>query len=230
VKVPRAATLLRILVPLTVISVLAAVVLNARAPTEISERMVQRIMYVHVPAAWVAYLSFFVAAFASAGFLWNKKRSWDRVAFANAEVGLVFCTLVLLTGPIWGKAIWNVWWQWDARLTTTLILWFMYVGYMVVRSLAEDREQGARWSAVVSILAVLDIYIIHESVQWWETLHPKPKVATTNGFATGLDDPQMRLAFFSGLLAFTILYLLLVTLRTRIETVSDAVDGATLES
>ena len=196
------------------------------APVEATEGMVQKIMYVHVPSVWNAYLAFFVGMVASIGFLATRKRSWDRVALASIEVGVLFCTLVLITGPIWAKPVWGVWWAWDARLTSTLVLWFMYVGYLVVRMLATERAQAARWSAVVAIIAFLDVPIVHWSVQWWRTLHPLPKALTKDKLNAGLA-PGMGQALWLGVLAFTAVYLALFFLRLSVEKLSDEVEART---
>src|SRR5579883_467669 len=132
----------------------------------------QRIVYVHVPVAWVAFLAFFVVFCASILFLWRKDERWDRLAWASAEVGVIFTTLTLITGSLWGKAFWGAWWVWDARLTTTLILWFIYVVYLVVRSFWGRTAQGARNAAVYGILAFFVVPINYEAVTWWRTLHP----------------------------------------------------------
>lgn len=196
------------------------------APVEATEGMVQKIMYVHVPSVWNAYLAFFVGMVASIGFLVTKKRAWDRVALASIEIGVLFCTLVLVTGPIWAKPVWGVWWAWDARLTSTLVLWFMYVGYLVVRMLATERAQAARWSAVVAIIAFLDVPIVHWSVQWWRTLHPLPKALTKEKLNAGLA-PGMGRALWLGVLAFTAVYLALFFLRLAVEKLSDDVEART---
>ncbi len=221
-----ASKLSRMLFPVTLAVLGLAGWLNWRAPLEVDEGIVQKTMYVHLPTIWVAYLAFTVGLVSSIGFLINRKRSWDRVAVSSTEIGVVFCTLVLLTGPIWAKAIWGVWWQWDARLTSTLVLWFMYVGYLVLRVLAPDRETGAKWSAVLAIFAFLDIPIVHKSVEWWRTLHPQPKVASPNGVGSGLPDPAMRWALVSALVAFTFLYLFLLFLRLAVERLTDDVEAA----
>ena len=207
--------------PVTVLAIGFAGWLNFAAPLELTEGIVQKTMYVHVPAALNAYLALIVAVIAAIGFLRNRSRAWDRVALCSMEIGAVYCTIVLLTGPVWGRAMWGVWWQWDARLTSTLVLWFMFVGYLVVRVLAPDRETGAKWSAVVAIMALLDAYLVHESVQWWRTLHPLPKFSTG-----GLPDPMMRHAFESGWLAFAILYVFLLFLRLSVEKLSDDLEAA----
>ena len=216
----NSSTLARFFLPLSVVGMAVAVWAGYAAPIDAGELIVQKILYVHVPVIWTAYLALFVGMIASIGFLATRKRSWDRVALASTEIGVVFVSLVLITGPIWAKPIWGVWWQWDPRLTATLVLWFMYVAYLAVRVLAEDRAQAARWSAVVSIIAFLDVPIVHMSVRWWRTLHPQPKALSPEGLNSGLE-PGMALALWLGVLAFTLVYLALFFLRLTLEKLSD---------
>jgi heme exporter protein C len=169
-----------------------------------------------------------VGLVASIGFLKNRKRSWDRVAYASTEIGVLFCTLVLITGPIWAKPIWKVWWQWDGRLTSTLVMWFTYVGYLAVRALAEDRAQAARWSAVLAIVAWLNIPIVHMSVKWWYSLHPQSKIFRER-LGGGLEE-GMGEALIAGLIAFSTVYLGLFFLRLTLERLSDEREEAQARS
>ncbi|MCC6173690.1 MAG: cytochrome c biogenesis protein CcsA [Chloroflexi bacterium] len=190
------------------------------APTERVQGDIQRVFYFHVPMAWNAYLAFFVVFVASIVYLWKRSRWWDAVARSSAEVGLLFTTLVLVTGSIWARPIWGTWWSWDARLTTTLILWFIYVGYLMLRSSVPERDRAARYSAVLGIVGFLDIPIIHKSVEWWRTLHPESVVLATGGPAM---PPTMQITLGIALLAFTLLYVCLVRLRFHTELVQDEV-------
>jgi heme exporter protein C len=142
------------------------------ASVEKEQRLAQKIFYFHVPAAWVSFLAFFIVFVASLLYLWKKDRVYDLWAGAAAEVGLLFCTLVLLTGPIWARPIWNAWWVWDARLTTTLVLWMIYVAYMMLKSYGGDPAQNAKFRAVLGIVGFLDVPLIYVSVNIWRTLHP----------------------------------------------------------
>ncbi len=184
------------------------------APTERVQGNVQRIFYVHVPLAWVAYLAFFVVFVASIAYLKTRSGWWDALARSSAEVGLLFTTLVLITGSLWARPIWGTWWSWDARLTTTLILWFIYVGYLMLRSSVADEARAARYSAVLGIIGFVDVPIIHQSVVWWRTLHPEPVVLASGGPAM---PPSMLLALGVSLVAFTVLYAFLVRLRMSVE-------------
>ena len=184
------------------------------APTERVQGDVQRIFYVHLPLAWNAYLAFLVVFVASIAYLWKRAPWWDALARASAEVGLVFTTLVLITGSLWARPIWGTWWSWDARLTTSLILWFLYVGYLMLRGSVSDERRAARYAAVVGIVGFVDVPIIHQSVVWWRTLHPESVVLAPGGPAM---PAAMLGALTVSLVAFTLLYGLLVRLRLEAE-------------
>jgi heme exporter protein C len=167
-----------VLPPVVGVAMMAMIVgALAAAPREIIEGEVQRLMYLHVPSAITMYLAFGVTAFASVMFLWKRDIRWDAVARGAALVGVFLCAMVLLTGAIWGKPTWGVYWSWDARLTSTLILLLIYVAYLLARSIAGPLdEQAARYAAIFAIIGVVDIPIIQMSVRWWRTLHPQPIV------------------------------------------------------
>jgi heme exporter protein C len=196
----------------TAVALLAAMAMALLyAPTERVQGDVQRIFYFHVPAAWVAYLAFAVVLVGSIAYLWRRELRWDMLAQASAEIGVVFTTLALVTGSIWGRAVWGTWWTWDARLTTTLILWFIYAGYLMLRAYIPERARAARSCAVLGIVGFIDVPIVHMSVQWWRTLHPQPVVVRA-GEAPALP-PTMMTTLLVALLAFTLLYALLLVLR-----------------
>ena len=192
-------------------------------PTEKTEGPIQRIMYLHIPSAWLAFFAFFIVFISSILFLWKKEREWDIYAHASAEIGVVFCSLVLITGPIWAKPIWGTWWVWDARLTSTLILWLIYVAYLMLRSQTEAGSTRARYAAVLGIVGFLNIPFIHFSVIWWRTFHPQPKVSDAEGFGKGMDSGMLATLGIS-LCAFTLLYFLLMGQRIRLERLKDEVD------
>jgi len=198
--------------------VAAAYFIVAYAPEEAEQGIVQKIFYGHVASAWASYLSFFVTFAASALYLWKRDRAWDLLALSAAEVGVVFCTAVLVSGPFWGKPIWGTWWTWDARLTTTLILWLIYVGYLLLRPFAGEGERGARFAAVVGIVGFLDIPLIHLSVRWWRTLHPKPIVMNAQGPQL---PPEMLTTLLVTLVAFTLLAASFIAIRAEIERLRD---------
>jgi heme exporter protein C len=191
------------------------------APTERVQGDVQRIFYLHVPLAWVAYLAFFVVFVSSVVYLWRRTPRWDVLGRSSAEVGVLFTTLVLLTGSLWAKPIWGTWWSWDARLTTTLVLWLIYVAYLMVRAYAGDAARGARYAAVVGIVGFLDVPIIHQSVVWWRTLHPGPTVVQQSG-SVGMP-PAMLQVLLLALVAFTLLYAYLLLETTAVERAKERV-------
>ena len=180
------------------------------APREITQGNVQRIMYVHVPLILASYLAFVVLAVASLVYLVRRDEAADRVAHASGEVGVMFVGLGIATGSIWGKPTWGTWWTWDARLTSVAILFVMYVGYLLVRTMIDDPERGARYAAVLGIVAALDVPLVHFSVYWWRTLHQPPSIVKP-GPATM--PGVILVALLVNFVAFTILYLYFVTKR-----------------
>ena len=224
---PTSAAPSRRLDPVAVLAALAVVSAYARAiwftPPERIQGFAQKILYVHAPAAWVAFLAFGLTAIAGAGWLFLKDERLDRFAESSAEVGVVFTTAVLITGPLWGRPIWGTWWTWDARLTLTLFLWFVYVGYLVLRGAVTGRESRARASAVLGILGALLIPFIHLSVYLFRTLHPMPVVARPEGPTM---PPVMLKTFFLCFFAFTLLYVALVRARVAYAAERDALEDA----
>lgn len=165
----------------------------------------QKIMYVHVPAAWVAFASFGVVLVWSVLYLWKREPSFDLVAASAAEVGTVFTALTIVLGSIWGKPTWGVWWTWDPRLTTTAILLLIFVGYISLRSFTDDEERRARWSAAVGILGAINVPIVFMSVRWWRTIH-QVQSTTQSVDSTFLYGLLINTAAFSFLGAFYIMY------------------------
>lgn len=195
------------------------------APTDRVQGHAYRIVNIHAPMAWLAYLAAAVVFVGSVGYLWKRNMAMDRMARAGAELGLLFTTLTLITGSLWGRPIWGTWWEWDARLTTTLILWFIYLGYFMVRSYAGEREKGARFAAVLGIIGMIDVPIIHMSVTWWRTLHPEPVVLDTSG--PNLPN-SMLVTLLVCLAGFTLLFAHLLIQRIQIETVRDRLEDREL--
>jgi heme exporter protein C len=207
---------------------MAAAMVTFYAPMERVQGIAQRIYYFHVPMAWTSYIAFTVVLVASIVYLWRRDPRWDAVARASVEVGVVFLSLVLVTGAVWGKPIWNTWWSWDARLTSTLVLWFIYVSYLMLRAYTPDPERAARLGAIVGIVGFVDIPVIHFSVQWWRTLHPGPVVARTDPQAPA----EMLLTLGITGLAVTLVFVALLIYRIRLEWIRDenrALDAAVLE-
>lgn len=192
-------------------------------PAEMLQGYAQKILYVHAPSAWVAFLAFGLTALAGAFWLFLRDPRLDRFAESSAEVGVVFTTAVLVTGPLWARPVWGTWWTWDARLTLTLFLWFVYLGYLVLRGVVPEREARARLSAVLGILGALLIPFIHLSVYLFRTMHPMPIVANPAGFQM---PPVMVKTFFFAFFAFTVLYAALVRARYALATDRDALDDA----
>jgi heme exporter protein C len=180
-------------------------------PNEATQGIVQRIFYFHVPCAWVAFAGFGIVAIAGAIYLWLGDQIWDDLGQAAAETGMVFCTLVLITGSIWAKPIWGVWWTWDSRLTTTLLLWLMYGGYLMLRAASEESPTSSRLAAVLGIIAALDVPVVIVSVRLWRTIHPAVLVTRAGGH--GLEDPRMVATLLVSMAAFTALFAWLLMLR-----------------
>ena len=195
-------------------------------PLEARQGAAQKIFYIHVPAAWVAFLAFALVAIAGAVFLWLRDQRLDRFAESSAEVGVVFTTVVLITGPLWAKPIWGTYWAWwDVRLISTLFLWFIYVAYIVLRGAVESPELRARYSAVLGILGALLIPFIHLSVYLFATMHPLPIIAKAS--APSLPS-EMLLTLFLSLFSFTLLYFAFVRSRYQYA-VERAAAAATVE-
>lgn len=191
---------------LTCVAMLAALgMIFLYVPNEQQQGIPQRIFYFHLPIALNTYLGFFIVAGASASYLWQGERFSDLLAQAAAELGMVFCTLVILTGALWARPIWGVWWTWDPRLTMVVILWTIYAAYLLLRMFAGDTEQTARYAAVLGIVGVLDIPILHVATRLWRGIHPKvDKMA-----------PEMMWTLLVGMSAFLLLFCWLLWLRVR---------------
>ena len=194
--------------------------------TEIRQGIVQRIFYVHVPAAWTPGLAFGIAALTSAMYLWLRDERLDRAAVSAAEGGMVFGAIMLTTGPLWGKIAWGTYWTWEPRLTLTLLLWFIFLGYFMVRSATDNPEKGKRFAAVVAIVGALDIPFIHLSVIWFRSLHPAPVVIKPEGPSLPGDMLTLLLASFA---VFTVLFFGLFLLRYALETVRVELDARARE-
>jgi heme exporter protein C len=197
------------------------------APGERTMGPIQRIFYFHVPSAWTAFVAFFICFIANIAYLSRRDRKWDWLGVSATEVGLAFCTVVLITGPIWAKPVWGIWWTWDARLTSTLVLWLMYVSYLVLRSLIADPERRALVSAVFGVFAFLDVPIVYMSIRWWRTQHPQPVIA--GGEGSGLD-PVMWGVFLTSWGALLGVMILLLRHRYRLEELRHEVEALAWEA
>ncbi|MDD5605258.1 MAG: cytochrome c biogenesis protein [Dehalococcoidales bacterium] len=180
-------------------------------PTEVDMGIVQRIFYYHVPVAWIAFLAFFVTCIGSIVYLVKRDTKWDNIASASAEIGLVFITLVLVTGPIWAKPAWGVWWVWEPRLTTSLILWFIYIAYFIIRGYVAGAERKARFGAVVGIIGFLNVPLVFLSVTLWRTQHPPLTI-----FSGGLEPPMLATLLVC-IFAFNFLFFYLLAERTMMK-------------
>lgn len=176
-------------------------------PTEQSMGVVQRIFYFHVPVAWVAMLAFGIIFVCSILYLWKRESKWDIIASSSAEVGVIFASLLLITGSIWAKPAWGVWWTWDVRLTTALVLWIIYIAYLIIRSYVTEEQRGARFAAVIGIVGFIDIPIVALAIKLWRTQHASPVI-----FEGGLT-PSMLLTLMVSITAFTVLFVLLLLQR-----------------
>ena len=198
------------------------------SPEDVVQGESVRILYIHVGTVWVAYVAFGVTALASLAFLWKRTTSltWDRIAGASAEVGVLFMALTLFAGAIWGRLAWGKFWVWDARVTTTAFLFITYIGYLAVRGLGGSHQQRGRRSAVVALLAVLEIPLVHFSVKLWRGLHQDASVSDTT--KVKLHD-LMLFSLFLALIAFTLLFVWLVIHRQRVLAMQDALDDKGLD-
>jgi heme exporter protein C len=194
-----------------VLMLLALYTIFIYAPVEKTMGVIQKIFYIHVPSAFLAYLAFFITFIASIIYLYRKDPKWDTVAHCAVETGVIFCTIVLITGPIWARPIWNVWWTWDPRLTTTLILWFTYVAYLMLRrSVKENRR--ANLAAVFGIIGFINVPITFFSIRLWRTIHPV--VITSQGL--NMSGP-MKFSLIITFVAFCFLFFALLISRIRLE-------------
>lgn len=194
-------------------AVAGGLLLALTAPPDRLQGDLQRLMYVHVPSAWLAYLAFAVTLVGSVGWLLRRRAAWDRLAASSAEVGVLFTGLALATGSIWGKPVWGVWWTWDPRLVTTALLFVVYLGYLALRRASEDPTSRARRAAVLGTVAFVQVPIVHLSVVWWRSLHQPPTVIRAGGPSM---DPAMLAALVANVVAFTLVYVTLLRRRLHL--------------
>ena len=192
-------------------------------PTEQTMGVVQKVFYFHVPLAWVAFLAFFVVLVGSVLYLWKREDRWDRLAYCSAEIGVVFTTLNLISGVIWAKPVWGVWWVWDARLTTVLVLWLIYVGYLLVRAYS-SAAQARSFAAVVGIIGFVNIPIVFMAIRWWRTIHPGP-IVQSGGLSS-----SMLYTLIVSLIAVTLFYGVLMALRVSLRDAEEKVEALIQET
>jgi heme exporter protein C len=184
------------------------------APEERTMRLIQRIFYFHAASAWAGMTAFFVCFTANLLYVWRRDPKWDALGVSSAEVGLAFITVVLITGPIWAKPAWGIYWTWDARLTSTFVLWLLYICYLLLRTLIEEPDRRALLSALFGIFAFIDVPIVFGAIRWWRTQHPAPVIM--GGPGSGLE-PTMRKVFFFSVFALHSLMVFLLVERYRLE-------------
>ena len=207
---------LEIIAPLTLLA--CGLWVFVFAPTETEQGFVQKIMYIHVPSVIVTYLAFFVTFAFGIAYLWKRLLVFDRIAKVSAEIGLIFCAMVLLSGAIWGRPTWGTYWVWDARLTTTLLLFLIFLGYFLLRLSVQDREKEARFASVLGIIGFLDIPIVHKSVEWWRTLHqPSTLFKVEEGAAKPAMPPELLYPLLASMFAMLLFYGYLMLLRWQME-------------
>jgi heme exporter protein C len=180
------------------------------APTDAKQGLIYRILFLHVSSAWTGLTAFFICFVANLLYVWRRQAKWDWLGVAAAETGLAFTTVVLVTGPIWAHPVWGIWWTWDARLTSTFVLWLLYVSYLLLRTLVEEPDRRALLSALFGIFAFVDVPLVFGSIRWWRTQHPQPVVMGAPG--SGLDPLMYKVLFFSW---FAMLCLMTLLLRQR---------------
>ena len=187
-------------------------------PIETSQGFPQKIMYLHVPTFFATYVAFFVVFAFSIAYLWKRDLMYDQIAKVSAEVGLIFCALLIITGAIWGKPTWGTYWVWDARLTTTLLLFLIFMGYFLMRMSVNDRDKEARLASVLGIIGCLDIPIIHKSVEWWRTLHqPSTLFTVESGKARPSISQELLNPLIASIIVMLLFYLYLLLLRYQTE-------------
>ncbi len=216
---------LEIIAPLTLLA--CGLWVFVFAPTETEQGFVQKIMYIHVPSVIVTYLAFFVTFAFGIAYLWKRLLVFDRIAKVSAEIGLIFCAMVLLSGAIWGRPTWGTYWVWDARLTTTLLLFLIFLGYFLLRLSVQDREKEARFASVLGIIGFLDIPIVHKSVEWWRTLHqPSTLFKVQEGAAKPAMPPELLYPLLACMFAMLLFYGYLLLLRWQMEENQDQLHEA----
>lgn len=191
------------------------------APEERTMGVIQRIFYFHVGSAWAGMDAFLVCFIANLLYVWRRQPKYDWLAVSSAEVGLVLTTVVLITGPIWAHPVWGIWWTWDARLTSTFVLWLLYVSYLLLRTLVEEQDRRALLSSLFGIFAFLDVPLVFGAIRWWRTQHPSPVIM--GGQGSGLD-LTMKKVFFFTVLAMNVFAAFLIVERYILEKLKHEVD------
>ena len=195
------------------------------APTEINLGVSQRIFYLHVPLAWIGMLSIVLVALSSITYLITGRKKWDDLAYSIAEIGVIFASLVLVTGVLWAKPVWGVWWTWDAKLSTTLILWFIFIGYLMIRSYSgKGTQRGARFAAIVAVVGAIDAPIIYMASVWWRTAHPELNLGPLADESEAIGNSKIYYTFLVSMVSFTVFYIFLLVERYSIKRSEVALD------
>jgi len=191
------------------------------APEERTMGLIQRIFYFHVSSAWSGFSAFFLCFLGNLLYVWKREQKYDWLAVSGAEVGLAFTTVVLITGPIWAHPVWGIWWTWDARLTSTFVLWLLYVSYLLLRTLVDEPDRRALLSSLFGIFAFIDVPLVFGAIRWWRTQHPQPVIA--GGQGSGLE-PTMKAVFFFSAFAMHVFMAFLVAERYALEKMQTETD------
>ncbi len=191
------------------------------APIEKTMGPIQKIFYLHLPSAFSSFIALGICFYANLRYVFSREAKWDWLGVSAAEVGLVFISVVLITGPIWAHPVWGIWWTWDARLTLTFVLWLLYTAYLLLRSMLEEPDKRALFSSLFGIFAFLDVPLVYFSIRWWRTQHPQPVIL--GGPGSGLD-PRMRISYLLVWGAFTGLLILLLNGRYKLEAMRASVE------
>jgi heme exporter protein C len=191
------------------------------APEERTMGVIQRIFYFHVASAWAGFSAFLACFIGNLLYVWKRAQKYDWLAVSGAEVGLAFTTVVLITGPIWAHPVWGIWWTWDARLTSTFVLWLLYVSYLLLRTLVEEPDRRALLSSLFGIFAFIDVPLVFGAIRWWRTQHPQPDIA--GGQGSGLE-PTMKVVFFFSAFAMHVFMAFLVAERYALEKMQTETD------
>ena len=191
------------------------------APEERTMGLIQRIFYFHVACAWAGFTAFFLCFIGNLLYVWKRQQKYDWLGVSGAEVGLAFTTVVLITGPIWAHPVWGIWWTWDARLTSTFVLWLLYVSYLLLRTLVEEPDRRALLSSLFGIFAFIDVPLVFGAIRWWRTQHPQPVIM--GGQGSGLD-PTMKAVFFFSAFAMHVLMAFLIAERYSLEKLQTETD------
>ena len=193
------------------------------APTEITLGDSQRIFYLHIPLAWLGMLSIIILAIFSITYLVTRNIKWDNLAYSTAELGFILITLVLVTGMIWSKAEWTVWWTWDPKLTTTVILWFIYLAYIMLRKYGPSDLRGASYGAVLGIIGAIDVPMIYMAANWWSSAHPELNIGPLSDQSSSVNS-EMMMTLLVSLIAYTMLYIIILNEKYVVQKGTNIID------